>query len=39
MNGGEVKEVPGEIVACKYCDAFTVCTQKDKYIASGELKL
>lgn len=39
MNGGEVKEVPGEIVACKYCDAFTVCTQKDQYLASGELKL
>lgn len=39
MNGGELRESPGEISACKYCDAFTVCTQKDKYIASGELKL
>lgn len=39
MEGGVVVEVPGEIVACKYCDAFTVCTQKDRYLQTGELKL
>jgi len=37
MNGGFVKEFPGSVGACKYCDAFTVCTQKDRYLASGEL--
>lgn len=37
MNGGFVKEFPGGVSACKYCDAFTVCTQKDRYLASGEL--
>lgn len=39
MEGGIVKEFPGEVVACRYCDAFPVCTQKDKYIQSGELKM
>ena len=37
LNGGFVREFPGSVTACKYCDAFTVCTQKDRYIASGEL--
>ena len=36
---GLVKEVPGQVVACKYCPAFTVCTQKDALIASGDLVL
>lgn len=36
---GIVVEVPGEVKACRFCDAFSVCKQKDKYLASGELKL
>lgn len=38
-NVGKVVEVPGQVVACRYCPAFAVCTQKDAYIASGELQL
>jgi hypothetical protein len=38
-NVGVVVEVPGEVVACKYCPAFPVCTQKDEYLADGSLKL
>lgn len=36
---GIVKEIPGEVAACKYCKAFPVCTQKDALIADGSLKL
>lgn len=36
-NVGIVVEVPGQVVACKYCPAFAVCTQKDRLIASGDL--
>lgn len=36
---GVVKKVPGEVVACKYCPAFALCSQKDDLIARGELKL
>jgi len=36
---GIVKRIPGEVVACKYCPAFALCTQKDLLIESGELKL
>ena len=36
---GIVVETPGEVVACKYCPAFPVCTQKDEYLANGTLKL
>ena len=41
QDGGKglVIEVPGEVVACKYCDAFTICTQKNEYIADGSLKV
>jgi hypothetical protein len=28
---GIVKAVPGEVKRCGYCDAFSVCTQKDRY--------
>lgn len=35
---GGVIEVKGEVVACKFCDAFSICKQKDTYILSGELK-
>lgn len=34
---GLVKEVPGQVAACKYCPAFAACTQKDQLIASGDL--
>jgi hypothetical protein len=36
-NVGIVKEVPGQVVACKYCPAFAICKQKDALIASGDL--
>lgn len=36
---GLVKEVKGQAVACKYCSAFSVCSQKDSLIANGELTL
>ena len=36
-NVGAIKEVPGQVVACKYCPAFAACTQKDRLIASGDL--
>lgn len=38
-NVGVVVEVPGEVVACKFCDAFPICSQKDSLIADGSLKL
>jgi len=28
---GIIKIVPGEVKRCDYCDAFNICTQKDKY--------
>lgn len=38
-NGGigAIKEVPGQVMACKYCPAFAICSQKDQLIASGDL--
>ena len=36
---GEVVEVKGEVVACKYCPAFAICTQKDQLILAGDLVL
>lgn len=38
-NGGigAVKEVPGHVMACKYCPSFSICSQKDALIASGDL--
>lgn len=36
---GLVREVKGEVLACQYCDAYNLCTQKDIYLASGELKV
>lgn len=36
---GIIKEVPGQVVACKYCSAFTACNQKDSLISSGDLIL
>jgi hypothetical protein len=39
LNVGVVVEHGGEVVACKYCKAFTECKQKDALIADGSLKL
>ena len=41
QDGGKgiVKEVPGQVLACKYCDAFPICSQKDALIAEGSLKI
>jgi hypothetical protein len=36
-GAGAIKEVPGEVKACKYCAAFPICTQKDRLIAAGHL--
>lgn len=36
---GAIKEVPGQVTGCRFCNAFPVCTQKDALIASGELVL
>lgn len=38
-NVGIVKEVPGQVTACKYCPAFMACTQKDQLVAAGDLIL
>jgi hypothetical protein len=38
-NVGVVVTVPGEVVACRFCAAFPICTQKDKYIADGTLNV
>lgn len=38
-NVGIVKEVPGQVTACKYCPAFAACSQKDQLVASGDLLL
>lgn len=38
-NVGIVKEVPGQVTACKYCPAFAACTQKDQLVAVGDLIL
>lgn len=36
---GIIEEVKGQVNACKYCNAFNLCTQKDKLIADGSLIL
>ena len=38
-NVGIVVPVAGEVIACRYCSGFDVCTQKDSYLASGVLKI
>ena len=37
MKVGTVIEKPGSVTSCRYCSAFSLCTQKDRLIASGEL--
>lgn len=40
MGGvGAVKEVPGTVKACHYCQAFDACKQKDRLIATGDLEV
>lgn len=34
---GMIKEVPGQVKACKYCPGFVLCSQKDQLIQAGEL--
>lgn len=36
---GVVLEKPGQVTACKYCNAFSLCSQKDTLIAQGDLVL
>lgn len=39
-NGcGEVREVKGQVSACKYCPAFLLCSQKDDLILNGDLEI
>ncbi|TXH09430.1 MAG: hypothetical protein E6R03_16795 [Hyphomicrobiaceae bacterium] len=38
-NVGIVKEVSGQVTACKYCPAFITCAQKDRLVAAGDLVL
>lgn len=34
---GIVMEQPGQVTACKYCQAFSICSQKDELINAGDL--
>ncbi len=36
-GAGAIREVPGQVTACKYCPVFAMCSQKDALITSGEL--
>lgn len=36
---GIIKEFPGLVKRCGYCDAFDICTQKDVYIKEGILQM
>ena len=36
---GRIDTVKGSVQACLYCSAFTLCSQKDDLIESGELKI
>jgi len=38
-NKGVVLTVPGKVVACEYCAAFSICKQKDQYLADGSLTI
>ena len=38
-NVGIVIERPGQVTACKYCAAFSMCSQKDVLVAQGDLVL
>lgn len=34
---GRIDRVPGEVKACLYCNAYDLCSQKDRLIAEGSL--
>ena len=34
---GIVVEQPGQVTACRYCAGFSLCSQKDRLIAAGDL--
>jgi len=34
---GIVIDSKGEVIACRYCNAYSICTQKESLIASGDL--
>jgi hypothetical protein len=36
---GIIKEVPGEVKACRYCSVVSICTQAEGMLASGRLTL
>ncbi len=36
-NCGVIKEFKGKVRKCNYCNAFSLCSQKDTYIANGTL--
>lgn len=36
---GSIKEVPGQVIACKYCPALGVCSQARNLMLSGDLIL
>lgn len=36
---GAIKEVKGQVTACRFCGAFALCSQKDRLVASGDLTL
>ena len=36
---GIIKEMPGLVRRCGYCNAFDLCTQKDEYLNNGTLKM
>ena len=35
---GRVDTVPGQVKACLYCEAYSLCTQKDRLIEEGSLR-
>lgn len=36
---GVVIEQPGQVMACRYCAGFALCSQKDRLIAAGDLQI
>jgi hypothetical protein len=36
---GEIREVKSEPMACKYCNAFSICSQAKQFVNNGELKI
>lgn len=39
QEGGIVVKQAGQVTACKYCECFSICEQKTRYLKTGELKL